>query len=366
LRGLELSRRFYEEAVRPVLERRFPRLEHAAALVGEGSEVLGLDDEASKDHHWGPRVQLFVRDGGITQAVATALAHELPTSFQGLSTNFGPELEPGGARLLVPVEHGPVDHRVDVCTLGDFCRDHIGVDPREGFGITDWLVTPAQGLLELTAGEVFFDPLGDVAAVRRLLAWYPHDAWLLVMAGHWRRIAQLEHLHGRAGGRGDEVGSRLIAASLVADLMALAFVQERRYAPYPKWRGTAYARLGRPEQPALEEALAAPDWRAREDALVEAYRHVASAHNALGVTQPLDPESRRFHQRPFRVLFADRFVDALRGAVTDPDARAVAHLAGAIDAVSDSTDVLTRPHLWRELRGLYDRPKPEDWRRDGV
>jgi Domain of unknown function (DUF4037) len=366
LRGLELSRRFYEEAVRPVLERRFPRLEHAAALIGEGSEVLGLDDEVSQDHHWGPRVQLFVRDGGIAGAVVTALAHELPARFEGFSTNFGPELEPGGARLLVPVERGPVDHRVEVSTIGDFCRQRIGVDPLEGFGVADWLVTPAQRLLELTAGEVFRDPLGDVTAVRRMLAWYPHDVWLLVMAGHWRRVAQLEHLHGRAGSRGDELGSRLIGASLVADVMGLAFAQERRYAPYPKWRGTVYARLARPEQQTLEAALEASDWRSREDALVEAYGHVAVAHNTLGVTEPLDPEPRQFRARGFRVLFADRFVDALRGAVTDPEARAVEHLAGAVDAVTDNTDVVTRPHLWRELCGLYDRPKPEDWRSDGV
>jgi hypothetical protein len=33
------------------------------------------------------------------------------------------------------------------------------------------------------------------------------------------------------------------------------------------------------------------------------------------------------------------------------------HEAGAIDAVSDSTDVLTRPHVWRRLAGLYDRDR---------
>ena len=45
MRGLELSRRFYFDAVRPVVEQNFGDIEHAAALIGHGSEVLGLDDE---------------------------------------------------------------------------------------------------------------------------------------------------------------------------------------------------------------------------------------------------------------------------------------------------------------------------------
>ena len=50
--GLELSRRFYIEAVRPILDKYFPSLPHAAALLGYGSEVLGFDDEVSTDHNW--------------------------------------------------------------------------------------------------------------------------------------------------------------------------------------------------------------------------------------------------------------------------------------------------------------------------
>ena len=61
MQGLELSRRFYEEAVRPILERDFPDFVHAAGLMGYGSDVLAFDDETSRDHEWGPRVQLFAR-----------------------------------------------------------------------------------------------------------------------------------------------------------------------------------------------------------------------------------------------------------------------------------------------------------------
>jgi hypothetical protein len=249
-RGVELARRFYLEAVRPILERRFPRLEHAAALIGRGSEVLGYDDDVSTDHHWGPRVQLFVRDLEPAAEVERALAHELPVEFGGFPTSFGPPDELG-TRLLVPLETGPVDHRVETLRLDEYLRELLGVDPLAGFGVVDWLVTPSQRLLEVTAGGVFADPIGDLTRVRELLAWYPHDVWLVAMAGHWRRVAELEHLAGRSASRGDEAGSRAIAASLVRDLMKLALLQERRYPPYPKWLGTAYASLRRAEAPAL-------------------------------------------------------------------------------------------------------------------
>ena len=62
--GLELSRRFYWEVVRPLLDAEFTGLPHAAALIGSGSEVLGYDDAQSTDHHWRTPVALSGRGGG--------------------------------------------------------------------------------------------------------------------------------------------------------------------------------------------------------------------------------------------------------------------------------------------------------------
>ena len=355
MRGLELSRRFYFDAVRPVVEHNFSEMEHAAALIGHGSEVLGFDDERSRDHQWGPRVQLFLRDLDEAKELRETLADQLPTSFAGFSTHFGPT-EEAGTVAIAELDVGPVNHGVETLLLGDYVRAELGVDPLQGFDVADWLATPAQRLLEFTSGEVFSDPVGELTALRDKLGWYPHDVWLLVMAGQWRRVAQLEHFVGRTGSRGDDVGSRVIAASLVRDLMRLALLQERRYPPYWKWLGPAYAELGRPEEEALARTLAAGDWQAREAGLVEAYEAVARRHNELGVTEALDPTVRAFWGRPFQVLFADRFVDSLRAAITDPEVRVIDHEAGPVDAVSDNTDFLDLPRCFRKLADRYDRP----------
>jgi Domain of unknown function (DUF4037) len=353
VQGLELSRRFYFEAVRPILERDFPDFVHAAALIGYGSDVLGFDDEMSRDHEWGPRVQLFVRHATRKDEIEERLARELPTSIAGFPTHFGPTEEAGVTRLAA-VGAGPIAHRAEAVVLSEYVEERIGVDPLARFTTAEWLVTPAQRLLELTAGGVFADPIGDLTRLRELLAFYPHDEWLYVMAGHWERVGAYEHFLGRTGSRGDELGSRVIAASLVRDLMHLAFLQERRYPPYAKWLGTAYATLGRPEQRALEAALGANNWQTREDALVVVYEATARRHNELGVTEPVDPTVRPFWGRPFRVLFAGRFLDALVAAIENPQLRVTDHPPGAIDAVSDNTVLRSRPRLWRRL-GLYDR-----------
>ena len=354
MQGLELSRRFYLEAVRPILERDFPEFEHAAALIGYGSDVLGFDDETSQDHEWGPRVQLFARSTERKAEIEEALAHELPTTIAGFPTHFGPTDEPGTTRIAT-TDTRPLAHRAHVLVLDEYIRERIGVNPLDGFAARDWLTTPSQRLLELTAGEVFTDPIGELTHVREILTWYPHDVWLYVMAGHWRRIAQLEHFLGRTGSRGDELGSRVIAGSLVRDLMRLGLLQERRYPPYAKWLGSAYAALGRPEAAALAHALSAADWQAREEALVEVYEALARRHNELRLTEEVNPTVRPFWGRPFRVLFADRFVDALRAAVSDEDVREIDHAAGSVDSVSDNVDLLTVPCLWRTLTDLYDR-----------
>src|SRR4051812_19451730 len=102
IKGLQLSERYYREAVRPILERRFPGLRYAAAHLGPGSDVLGYDTEQSTDHHWGPKLLMFLDGAGFAESkdrISQALSEELPYTFLGYSTNFGTP-DSIGVRLL--------------------------------------------------------------------------------------------------------------------------------------------------------------------------------------------------------------------------------------------------------------------------
>jgi hypothetical protein len=334
--GLELARAFYDETIAPLVG----DVEHAAGLLGSGSDVMGFDTERSTDHGWGPRLQLFVAREN-TAPVREAIEASLPADFRGWPTRFG-------------WDDVPVSHHVDVVPLGEWLERRLGFDPRGGVSTRQWLSTPQQALLEVTAGAVFHDPRGEVAAVREAVAWYPDDVWLWLLACQWRRVDQEEPFVGRAAEVGDELGSRVVAARLVRDVMRLAFLLERRYAPYSKWLGSAFARLesAAPLRPALLHVLSARDYEARESALVRVVEALAAQHNALGLTRPVEATTRFFYTRPFRVIGSSRFVDACLERVTDPWLRSLP-LVGAIDQFVDSTDVLSDPRLFAAAADLY-------------
>ncbi|EWM12345.1 hypothetical protein [Kutzneria sp. 744] len=90
----------------------------------------------------------------------------------------------------------------------------------------------------------------------------------------------------------------------------------------------------------LRGALAATEWNAREEHLAAAYRTVAAMHNGLGLTEPVDPATRPYHTRPYQVLHAERFADALFATITDPEVRRLP-LYGNADQAFDSTDALS-------------------------
>ena len=48
--GITLARKYYDVVVAPLLDRWCPGVSYAAARIGTGSEVLGLDDDMSTDH----------------------------------------------------------------------------------------------------------------------------------------------------------------------------------------------------------------------------------------------------------------------------------------------------------------------------
>lgn len=332
--ALQLNAAFYSEVVAPLLG----DVPHAAARVGWGSEVLGFDTERSTDHGWGPQLQIFVA-GEAVDDVRRVIDASLPETFRGWPVRYG-------------WDDTAVDHRVNVTTLGEWFTRRLGVDPANGLSATDWLLIPQQRLLEETSGAVFHDGSGELSRVRQELAWYPDDVWLWMIACQWQRISQEEAFVGRSAEVGDELGSQIVASRLARELMRLWFLFSRAYWPYSKWFGSGFARL--PDSAALgrslSDAIAARDYPAREDGLVAAYILVAERHNAIGLTEPVDPSTRLFYGRPFEVLMAERFVAACLEKLADSPLKKLP-LVGSIDQAADSTDVLERPEFVRRLSG---------------
>jgi hypothetical protein len=326
--GIELSRAFYDEVVRVLLA----DVEHAAALIGAGSEVLGFDDVRSTDHDWGPRVMIFLPDDASDDEIAALdarLQRQLPDAFRSRPVRF---------RLA---HDDLLRHRVQLARRADWFRAQAGFDPLEPVRSRHWIAVPTWRLAELTSGAVFHDPAGALARSRAALDWYPDDVWRWALAAQWQRIAQEEAFPGRCAEVGDLLGADILVARLARDLMRLWLLMARTYPPYAKWLGAAFARS--PGSAALlaelRAALRADDWRSQERHLGAALVATARRHGELELTSPLEPTLRTYFDRPYRVLGAGRFATALRNSIADPELRNLP-LIGVVDQFVDSTDAL--------------------------
>lgn len=355
LTGAALARRFFVEAVEPVLSQHFPTLRYSAGLVGVGSEVLGFDDATSRDHDWGPRCHIFV-DCATSLAtihdVHDCLARMLPRQFCGYSTHFGVNTD-GTGRLEDAAGHEAIVHRVRVTTWAAYTLDYAGYDLSQPLGSKDWLAIPMQKLRTLahSAAHPWFRDDLDLETHTRALQCYPDDVRRAALCALWRVVQQDEHLMGRCGMRGDELGAALIAGRLARVAMHMAFVLERQYAPYTKWLGTAFGRLALAPvlQPLLLQLCAATDAAKREEAHVAVFGALIAAMRAEpGLVRGALPAAPvLFHTRPMRVWVSgpgeDTVCAALRAAMTDDvllEGLSKVEWFGPLEAMTADTDVM--------------------------
>jgi len=336
--GITLARAYFHQVVEPIMSDRFAELPYAAARVGSGSDVLGLDDATSRDHDWGLRLSLFV-PGSAIHEVDAELERCLPATFRGLPTRFAFTGETAAR------------HRVEVGSVSGFANARLGFDPRVGMSVRDWLSLSGQAVLEVIAGPVFTDRNGELDGLRQALAWYPDDVWRYVLASGWVRLEQELPLMGRAADTGDELGSRIIAARLTQVVMHLAFMIERRWPPYAKWFGTLFHRLPCAAElaPCLGSMLG-PGHGARQDGFAAALDALLKRQNALGLTEA-DVATVPFWDRPYLHPSPD-IVSQLMQPVADPAVRALPPGRGSIEQRTDSVDVLVDPEArWLAVAG---------------
>lgn len=360
IHGLELSHQYYWQIVRPLLDQNFPGLPHAAGLIGPGSEVLGFDTEMSMDHHWFPRVLIFLKeeDLGLSQDIYEKLSWELPSSFMGFPLNLVEIPDEPGIYLMKLKKDRPINHGIHPTTVRAFTKHYLGIDNEQGLEVADWLSMPSQKLRTMTEGAVHHDGIGELTNLRKQLACYPRDIWLYLLASGWQRISEQEHLMPRAGYAGDELGSALICSRLVRDIMAICFLMEQKYAPYPKWFGSAFQQLDCADDlmPLLRQSLVAEKWQLRESTLAQAYEFLANMHNGLGITEPLSEHVSNFHGRPFKVIHGERFAQANLKQIEDAHVKRLARrsLIGNVDQFSDNTKLLSDATWQPEVRHFYE------------
>lgn len=356
MKGLDLCRGFFFEAAKPIMDQYFPGLTYSAGLIGYGSDVLGYDDAVSRDHMWGPRSYLFLREEniGLGEAVFAALSEHLPCTYQGFSVNFSaPDPNGGGVQRPEFVDRGPVRPLVFIRTVDGFLEEQLGTFRLTDLSPADWLAFSEHRLLSLNAGALFVDGLG----MRERLAplrYYPREVRLYLIASSWDIIASEQAFPRRCGDCGDDIGARILCARICERLMRLCFLYRETYAPYSKWFGTAFSRLdvdGALKE-AIRAALSAEAPEEREKHLVRAQALTAELHNRSGVTPPVDFRVEGYFGRDIRVIWAERFAEAASEALRGTALEGVP-LIGSMSQAGGLSNFSDDPARIPRIRALY-------------
>ena len=226
MKGLELSRAFYDAYGKPMLEEQFSQLLPflAVGLFGSGSECFGYDDEISQDHDFEPGFCIFLPDESLVDRHSEFLLEraygKLPVSFHGFRRHGIAPV--GGAR------HG-------VMRTGDFFLKATGSANGE-LSLQQWFTIPEQALAEATNGNLFFDNLGEVTHIRKKLSAFPEAVRLKRLSGQLLLMAQSgQYNYLRCLDHGESAAAQLAVTEFVKSCISVVFLLNRRYQLYYKW-----------------------------------------------------------------------------------------------------------------------------------
>ncbi len=244
MKGLELSKAFYEEFGKPMLEEKFPEILPylAVGLTGSGSECYGYDDEISRDHDFEPGFCIFLPGEDIVDRRTAFLLERayagLPKEYMGIARGG---LSPvGGAR------HG-------VFRTAEFFQEKLG-SPDGRLTLQQWLTIPEYALAEAVNGEMFADAYGEVTRIREAASFYPDDVMKKKLAGHLLLMGQSgQYNYQRCIRHGEQGAAQLAVYEFAKSAMATVFLLNRTYQPYYKWSFRAMRQL--PKLSILAELL---------------------------------------------------------------------------------------------------------------
>ena len=234
MKGLELSKAFYEQYGKPMLHTQFADYEEliAVALCGSGSECFGFDDDVSTDHDFEPGFCLFLPGEDVIDRRTAFLLErayaKLPREFEGFRRSL---MNPVGGN-----RHG-------VIRMDDFFLQKVGA--ADGMlSAEQWLTIPEFYLAEATNGAVFRDDCGAFSAIREKLAAMPEDIRRKKLAGELLTMAQSgQYNYNRCLRHGETGAAQLAAVEFVKAAIHTVFLLNKTYMPYYKWQFRALRAL---------------------------------------------------------------------------------------------------------------------------
>lgn len=239
--GLSLSKKYYEECLAPQLKWKLENWQDkiAVGLVGRGSDCFGYDDEASRDHDWGPDLCIWV-----TKETFDQIGTELENIYKSLPEEFE-----GYKRAPIVSGH----KRRGVFIIEDFYKEVLGTWPMTE---ENWYTVPDYSLAAAVNGEVFTDQEGQFAKIRNeLMKGYPAEIRFKKIAQSAALFSQgAQYNYERALRRGDEFTAQLSLYDGLKEALKLIHYIEGKYPPHDKWlyKSAMETNLGREVKQAFD------------------------------------------------------------------------------------------------------------------
>lgn len=260
MKGLDLSKRYYEEYGIEMIKNNFPTYEGriAVGLVGQGSECFGFDDKISTDHDFGPSFIMWLIDEDYIQ-----IGKELERAYKNLPREFL-----GYKRTFTSQGF----NRVGVHKIGDFYKGFIG-QSKAPITLIDWMRIPENFLAIATNGEIFRDDLGEMTKIREtLLKFYPEDVRIKKIAARAAVMAQSgQYNYSRCMRRNEVVAARLAIDEFIKSTISMTYLLNNRYTIFYKWmhRGMGDFKILPEMKKKLEELIYIPvqnnAWKVKDD-----------------------------------------------------------------------------------------------------
>lgn len=223
MKGLDVAHDFFVSWGQPFLAARFPELAtRIAAGRLLGSDVLGSDDELSRDHDWGPQFDLF-----LSASDHAAHGEELSRAMNEAAPNPWKGYKLAGAG----------DRSVRAHSIPEWIRTHLTFTrlPRSP---ADWPRLSHESLLYFFRhGALWIDGTGELTEWRSALHQYPDEVLRARLAEECFRVWQ----HGeynfvqRVARRGDPLAIAVCLGEFVTGVMRIVLLMSRDFTPFWKW-----------------------------------------------------------------------------------------------------------------------------------
>ncbi len=229
--GIDIAETFFKEFGLPTINRHFPEIKNriSAGLLGEGSEMLGFDDDLSRDHDWGPRFILFLEEQDYQK-----YGNKLTAKFK--------EFRPNNFQNFSLTKTKPIT----VQTIDSFYKELTGL-PNPPISTQEWINVRENDLCYAQAGRIFYDPTGNLTKRHYSFkqAYYPREIWLGRIAAQlfWIWHYGEYNICERMVKRNERVGALIGTGMVVQAAMRLTFLLNRRFSPYWKWLHCAFIQL---------------------------------------------------------------------------------------------------------------------------